>query len=121
MFGPGWKAAVEALQIAPAPRASPEGRGAEGQRADIEVDHLALAAGRSANLPARPKPALLIRAELSPRPRFWRSGSRRAGKAIDGEDVAAKLGQPEPPRRRASARRASAHCRANSAPSPPRR
>jgi hypothetical protein len=55
MPGPGWKAAVEAtLRIAPgAARASGSTRcGKLGQRADVEVDHLALPLERQLGEPA---------------------------------------------------------------------
>ena len=103
MFGPAWKAAVEAtLRIAPLP--APAHRGQDevaelGQRADVEVDHLALAVERPVGEPAGEAEAGIVDQRLDAQALRPRTSAIRLSAApgqgeVGGEDmdVAAELG-----------------------------
>src|SRR6195952_1468658 len=133
MFGPGWKAAVEArLQIAPAPRVRIAGstrwQSSTRVRTLRSIISLCRSSGCDMNFPARPKPALLIRVP-TPSPSASISAIRLAAAPALARS-ATKMWMAPPSsaatfssrsRRRATRAKASpraAHCRANSTPSP---
>ena len=101
MFGPGWKAAVEAtLRIAPSPRARIAGQDqmAElGQGADVEVDHLAEPVERAIGELAGEAEAGIVDQGADAEPLGLELGDQAGGGALLGEvggedmDLAADL------------------------------